>query len=502
MSKLDTGYLFALIRSLSKGEKRHFKVYSSKRILGDQNTYFRLFDEIEGQKFYDEEKIRQQKIFHDLPTLKKRLYQAILKSLAEFHSDPGTEVRRTIGHIEILFNKSLIDHCLRKIQQAKRITQQYELYDQWLEILKWEYKVAVQTYEPRVDIAKEEDRVFAILENQKKYRNATNLFVMRYERQDTKRHAQHQIQMKKMLASPLLKDETQALSFQAKQNLYDCHYLFSVRQGDYTNSYQYSKKITDMYHERPDMIKLNAFAYLLRLNNFFVSCSEMRKFDEMLSYIRKLEDVRKDFRNPMERTTAFFNLYHLLNYHIGTGFPEEAERDVKRIEHELALHENNLNQFQKITLYIVMSQVYFGLKNYRRSLRWLNHVASFEEIKVRTDIECYIRLFRLIVHYEAKSDPELTMSLFRSAYRFLYKQQRVYKFEAAILQFFRKYLLTDNWEQHLQKPFIELKKKLEQLSKDPSEKNALNYFDFISWLDSKIEGRSFAEILKKKYKTG
>lgn len=500
MSKLDTGYLFTLIKSLSKGEKRHFKVYSSKRILGSQNAYFRLFDEIESQKKYSEERVRQQKISRDLPTLKKRLYRAILTSLAEFHSDPGTDLRRTIAHIEILFNKSLMDHCQRQIQRAKKTARQYELYDQWLEILKWEYKVAVQTYQPRIDITKEEDRVFALLENQKKYRDATNLFVMRYERQDEKRHARHLAEMKKMLASPLLKDETQALSFQAKQNLYDCHYLFSVRQGDYPNSYRYSKKITDMYHQRPDLIPLNAFAYLLRLNNFFVACGELHRFDEMLAYIRKLEEIRKSLRSPVERTTAFFNLYHLMNYHIGTGFQEDAERDVKRIEQELALHENKLNQFQKITLYVVMSQVYFGLKNYRSSLRWLNKVASFEEIKVRTDIECFIRLFQLIVHYEAKSDPELIRSLFKSAYRFLYKQQRMYKFEAAILLFFRKYLLKDDWEQHLKKPFMELKKNLEQLSKDPNEKHALNYFDFISWLESKIEGHSFAEILKRKAK--
>ena len=33
---------------------------------------------------------------------------------------------------------------------------------------------------------------------------------------------------------------------------------------------------------------------------------------------------------------------------------------------------------------------------------------------------------------------------------------------------------------------------------DPDEKRALSYFHFIPWLDSKIEGRSFSEMVKRK----
>ena len=46
--------------------------------------------------------------------------------------------------------------------------------------------------------------------------------------------------------------------------------------------------------------------------------------------------------------------------------------------------------------------------------------------------------------------------------------------------------------------FKELKIELEEITKDPFEKKALEYFDFISWLESKIENKSFAEIVKEK----
>ena len=48
--------------------------------------------------------------------------------------------------------------------------------------------------------------------------------------------------------------------------------------------------------------------------------------------------------------------------------------------------------------------------------------------------------------------------------------------------------------------FRKLKTELEEIVKDPFEKRALEYFDFISWLESKIDNRPFAEVVREKAK--
>ena len=53
--KTNSDPLHQLIHSLSKGEKRSFKIYASRHVLGDENNYVKLFDAIEKQKEYDEE---------------------------------------------------------------------------------------------------------------------------------------------------------------------------------------------------------------------------------------------------------------------------------------------------------------------------------------------------------------------------------------------------------------------------------------------------------------
>ncbi len=498
MAKIGSDHLFTLIKSLSKAEKRHFKVYSSKRILGSQNIYFRLFDEIEGQRKYDEDRIRRQTSFKDLPTLKKRLYKAILVSLSEFHSGTGIDVRDMLNHIEILFDKSLFNHCGREIRKVKKIIERNELYEEWLLVLKWEYKIAVKKTSLRASILAEEKKILSLLDNQKKYRDAANLFLVKYQQYGAERSPRYMKGMKNIISYALLKDERKALSFNAKQNFYDCHALFSLIKGDYTNSYHFGKKGVDLYLTNPGLITSNSFSYLVRINNFLLACLEIKRYQEMLVYLDQLEKTRNTLQSPSERATAFFYLYHLLNYCINTGQFAKLKEEVKRIELELEEHDIYLNQLQQITLYAVISQAHFILENYKRSLFWLKRALSFGEIQRRADLECFIRLFHLIVHYELKSDPDLMGSLLRSTYRFLRKHEHLYKFETAIMDFFRKYILRGDSEQNMKKSFSSLKKTLEELSADPYEKQAFSFFDFISWLESKIENRSFAEVVKER----
>ena len=47
--------------------------------------------------------------------------------------------------------------------------------------------------------------------------------------------------------------------------------------------------------------------------------------------------------------------------------------------------------------------------------------------------------------------------------------------------------------------FRELKEELEILAEDEYEKGAFEYFDFISWLESKIQGSDFEEVVQEEF---
>ena len=57
MSNKVSNHLFELIKSLTKSEKRYFKLFSSRHTIGEENGYLKLFDFIDQMDSYQEDLI-------------------------------------------------------------------------------------------------------------------------------------------------------------------------------------------------------------------------------------------------------------------------------------------------------------------------------------------------------------------------------------------------------------------------------------------------------------
>ena len=100
--------LFDLVKSLSKSEKRFFKLSSSLQT-GEKN-YLQIFDAIEKQSSYDEAALKKQfakeTFVKHFPSEKNHLYKTILKSLRGFHADNSINsvLKQEIKNVEILYD--------------------------------------------------------------------------------------------------------------------------------------------------------------------------------------------------------------------------------------------------------------------------------------------------------------------------------------------------------------------------------------------------------------
>ena len=117
----------------------------------------------------------------------------------------------------------------------------------------------------------------------------------------------------------------------------------------------------------------------------------------------------------------------------------------------------------------------------------------------RSDLQCLARIISIIVNYELGKEDLLEYTV-KSAYRFLYKKNKLYQIESILLDFMRKTMPKIHTQKQLIDAFLKLRTLIIDAHKDPFERNMLHYFDFISWLESKIESRPFAEIIKEKVK--
>ena len=131
MSNKNSDQLFQLIQSLNKGEKRHFKLYVSRHKGGENAKFLKLFDLINNQTNYNEQKILSKDDSlkpSQLPNLKQNLYKQIMASLRMLHSsnDINLSVREIIDNATILYNRCLYQQSYRTLEKGKELARKYE----------------------------------------------------------------------------------------------------------------------------------------------------------------------------------------------------------------------------------------------------------------------------------------------------------------------------------------------------------------------------------------
>ncbi|MBK8581625.1 MAG: hypothetical protein IPL86_07265 [Flavobacteriales bacterium] len=123
--------LYDLIHSLTKSEKRFFKLHSA--LQSGEKNYLRLFDAIHAQSGgYDEAALKKQfakeTFIQHLPSEKNHLYKLILKALRSYHAESSVsgQLKQQVSNIEILYNKSLYEEASKVLVRAKRVAKENE----------------------------------------------------------------------------------------------------------------------------------------------------------------------------------------------------------------------------------------------------------------------------------------------------------------------------------------------------------------------------------------
>jgi hypothetical protein len=135
MANLNSDDLFKLIKSLTGGEKRFFKIYVSRYSAGKKNNYLRVFDAIDAQKEYNEDKLlNTQRYIVKLPLVKTRLYKLLLESLESFSGKIEYEIRSMLNQADFLLKKGLLEQQEKLLDKTLQLARDYYKYEYIAEI--------------------------------------------------------------------------------------------------------------------------------------------------------------------------------------------------------------------------------------------------------------------------------------------------------------------------------------------------------------------------------
>lgn len=499
--------LHELIRSLTKSEKRFFKLHSALQS-GDKN-YLRIFDAIDKQKVYDEEAVKKQfakeTFIKHFPSEKNHLYKLILKALRAYHGEATVSglLKQEIKNIEILYDKALYNEANKTLHRAKRIARENERFYYWFELLNWEKMLLEEAYESGeftkdLDALIEEERdVIEKLRNLAAYHVLYSKINYVFRSGGYVRTDEEHAMVEEISEHPLIKGKNTALSHRAATICYYTQGFCHWAKRDWRTSYAKFLRVKEILDQHP-LIKSDLPKRYVRTLHYVVQCEielgDFKAAREHIDQMRALPD--ENGFGGIDIQVQVFNASYLSELRLLDRMGEHGKA-LELVEPILRGMEDLGPRLQKeyeIEFYYLLATMHFGAGEVNRSLFWLNKVLNDPEPTLRQDIFTYARLFNLVVHYEL-GNFDLLEYIVRSTQRFLSKRHRAYGVEAALIEHVKKLAraTAPNLKRDL---FRSLHDQLNELMKDPNESTVLKYFDFLAWVESKVDGISFSEAVR------
>ncbi|TAL62667.1 MAG: hypothetical protein EPN85_02135, partial [Bacteroidetes bacterium] len=496
--------LFDLIQSLSKTEKRYFKQHSKLHVIGERNSYLLLFDAIAAQKKYNEPQLLKRfqgaNFVKRFAAAKYFLYRQVLKTLRSYHSSIHSQTRDLIHEAEILYEKGFFKQARKFIFKAKQTARKYEMHWAMPELFRMEEILFTQWDDNKSlnTLLEEKTTALTVQQNIQAYRDIYFRVAFLYFQYGKAREKKHLREMEKIVSCRLMLDESLAdSSYSALQFHYTWH-IYWHAAADMTKAAYHAEKSIEIFHKNPDLISINLMIYFANMSNLLSNVLMAKQYEKVQSLLASLQNAQRFAKTQIQKTRYYFDYNNpMLGYLNETGQFPKAAALIPAIAGEFEKHKERLSEIQKAVICATISQSYFGGRQYDKSIYWLNRVRNEINLNTYQDIQSFLPVFYLIVNYEAGKN-SLLPYLIQSVYRFLKKKERLYKFEIVLIHFLRTALPKVNTRKELIQEFKKLKTKILEFEKDPYEKNAFLYFDYISWLESKIENRPFAEVVRQK----
>ncbi|MFC2117931.1 hypothetical protein ACFLSY_04750 [Bacteroidota bacterium] len=509
MPRNNSDPLFHLIKSLSKSEKRYFKLFVTRQKDTKDTKFLSLFYIIDKQLIFDEDLIIKKNPElkrSQLPNMKAYLYKQILSSLRNYNPNNDLEIkmREMIDHAKILYNRCLYEQCYKMLKKAKTFSKEYDKQIFLMEITDLEKRLVTKLIrtndEHRVgDLVKESDNAYNTSLNINNFYNLWIRFYSFYLNFGFIRDQKDFENVTAFLYSGLPVFEEEDLSFDEKMYLYNSLIAYYFFIQDFKRGYEYSQKCLSLFEDNQYLIIPKLEFYIKAVNNLMTAQSKLSKLDEFTRTAKKFNEI-SNLSGPSNtfnnRLLLFkYSSTHKINRFYMLGEFSEGVKIVPRIADQLEKFSGILDEHYTMIFYYKFACMYFGNEDYSRANYWLNKIINSGSIDFRSDIQSFARILNLICHYELGNAEQMEYYI-RSTYRFIMKKESLQQFQKIILRFLKKlsYITTDQ----LNENFADLIIQLKVLSKDPYQKRAFIYFDSISWLESKIVNRPVQEIIKEK----
>ena len=485
-----------LVKSLSKSEKRHFKLYSRKH--DGNKEYLTLFDLIDRNDFINkallEEKFGQSHAGVSVDNTARYLLRVLTDCLIQTRvkEDDLFLLLHGMLRVHIFKERNLPEEGYRELKKLQQVA--IASQEQFIEYLFYRYELNYLT-EFNFPGVKENK----LVEIQMKARNAIKDIRNTHEHHSLYELLKYRLlhtgkavsEEEKKLLNDLLLSEMSIVNAKTKNSLESrkLHLLFQssffTNIGDYKSALKTFYQLNGLFEKNKVLWRHPPLDYHSALDGILDSLRTTGRYGEMLFYVKKLE-LLDDKSYPeyfrfMVRKSAM--IYHLVLL-IGTGELEAAVRFIDNSDPALLKAYGMVDEERQCELLFCFGLTYFKIRDFKKAQRYINEIVLVGKTSYQSVIYRVSRLLSILIHYEAGNLDYLDYEI-RSF-------KRAFQYSGARLKVENMLFKTIKASPRLNTPqknellWKKIGPVLAAVEKDKFEMQLRKYFDFTGWVKSKF----------------
>lgn len=507
----QTDQIFNLIKSLTKAEKRNFRLYA-KRIQDDNTLKFlQLFDLLDKMDVFDEEMVFKKMKGLDKPqfsNIKRHLYKQILISLRLIHINRKIhiEIREHIDFAQILYDKGLYLQALKILNRAKVLSYKVSNEILILEIIEFE-KIIESRHITRTGPAKnleltsEASAIIKTLSNEIKLSNIRmNLHSFYIEGGHVKSKEEYD-KISLFLEENLPQLDFEQMSFREKIFLYQSLVWYNYILLDFERCYSFAMKWVNAMNENALMIDRDPDNYMRAYHYLLTSTFNIYDYENFIIHLKELEKFRKSRYGKFNSTSQIISFLYVhmarLNKHFLEGTFDEGVKIIPRTLRRINKYRDKLDSHRILVFYYKIAWMHLGNSNPGKAVDYLNKIIhEGSENNLRSDIQAYSRIMFLMAHFD-EENYEIMDYLVKNVRKYIEKIEEKDTLLTKSIDFFKKVAKLPLGDRR--QAFKDFHQELIMIKDAPYEKRAFIYLDITSWVQSKLRGLSLQQIVKENF---
>ena len=439
--------LFDLVHSLTKSEKRFFKLQSSLQA-GEKN-YVRLFDLLEKMDHYDENYVKEtfkgELFLKHLPSEKNHLFKLILKSLRSYHGESSVRsiLKQALKNVDILHKKGLFEECKKELKRAKKLATSYEFFYYLFEIISWQKNLLEEDYEngefsQSIDeIAEEEAEVLVLLQNLAQYQVIYGKVNAIFRSGGFTPSKVHEEMLREILSSKLLEDASKAKSIRS-----NCIRLYSlgfcaIAENDIEKAAEYFLEVIQVFEENEWLREDKAKRYMRSLGQLLtckVLLNDRAGATEIYKKLEALEEM-EHFQNP-DLIAFRFRVLKQIQVEMALMFDQKIQSD--ELFASIKQTKNVLSKEFEMMMHYRLALYEFSCGFHQRALKHVNEIINNSDKELRQDIYGHVRVLNILIHL-CLGNTDLVEYALKSTIRFYSQRERDHEADIHFLKTLRAY---------------------------------------------------------------